>query len=348
MDDRFEELLADLAGFYRSWLVYLGLETGLLAALRDASGGLSTPQLAAAAGCSAGAVDGWARASFAHGLLDVEFVIGSVPDEDLAPSANRFRLDPDLAAILLDETRPEFLGGQFAFTVGASLDYGSMADFLRTGRPSRDRTARFHRSVEKLNTQDTALFHEQALAALPDLAERLSAGTEVLDVGCGGGGWLLTLAAAYSRVRAVGIEFDPEWLQRARARVRAAGLEERITVEERDPSRTVWEGRFGLVYFQDVLHELPDPAAALQAAWRAVAPKGMLLVFDWCMPSSWGEYRTQQGELLWGYQLDELFQGTSLLTRKGFEQVFAQAGTGTPERLELDAGATIFVLRRGE
>ncbi len=306
------------------------------------------PELAVAARCAERPVDGWARASFAYGLLDVDFVGRSAPDDDLAPSANRFRLDPDLAAVLLDETQPEFLGGQFSFTVGASLDYGSMVDFMRTGRPSPGRTARFHRSVEKLNAQDTALFHEQVLPQLPELEQRLSAGAEVLDVGCGDAGWLLALAGAYPQVRAVGVEFDPEWLLRARDRVRTAGLEDRITVEERDPARLDWEGRFGLVYFQDVLHELTDPAAALRSAWRAIAPGGTLLVFDWCMPSSWEGYRTQQGELLWGYQLDELFQGTSLLTRNGFERRFAEAGLADPQRLELEAGATLFLVRRGE
>lgn len=35
LDDRADELLDDLAGFYRSWLIYLGIETGLIAALRS-------------------------------------------------------------------------------------------------------------------------------------------------------------------------------------------------------------------------------------------------------------------------------------------------------------------------
>src|SRR5919205_1030323 len=36
LDDRFDDLLASLAGFHRSWLVALGLEGGLFRALRDA------------------------------------------------------------------------------------------------------------------------------------------------------------------------------------------------------------------------------------------------------------------------------------------------------------------------
>lgn len=346
LDRHFDELLGDLAGFYRSWLIYLGLETGLIAALHDSPSGLTTTELSAAAACAQPGVEGWARAAFAHGLLDVGFVLGDPREDDLGPTADRFRIDADLANVLLDESRPEFLGGQFIFSVGASLDYTGMTDFLRTGRPSPDRTARFHRSVEKLNAQDTTLFFEQVLPALPDLAAQL-VDAEVLDVGCGAAGWLLATADAYPGTRGVGVEFDPEWLARARERVHEAGHEDRIRIVEHDPASMEWRDTFDLAYFQDVVHELPEPEEALRSAWRSVRPGGLLLVFDWCLPTSWDEYRTPQGELLWGYQLDELYQGTSLLTRRGFGRLFAAAGIGTPQRIELDAGATVFALRKG-
>ena len=31
LDDRFDDLIASLGGFHRSWLVYLGIELGLFA-----------------------------------------------------------------------------------------------------------------------------------------------------------------------------------------------------------------------------------------------------------------------------------------------------------------------------
>ena len=36
LDDRFDDLVASLAGFHQAWLVYLGVELGLLARLRAA------------------------------------------------------------------------------------------------------------------------------------------------------------------------------------------------------------------------------------------------------------------------------------------------------------------------
>ena len=332
-DDRFDDLIESLAGFHRSWLIYLGLELGLFAALRDAGErGLTPSELATATATHQPAIDVWAWAADAHRLTVLE--------------DGRLTVESAIATVLLDDDRADFLGGQFAFSVGASLEHGGLVDVIRSGRPHPDRSATFHRSVERLNAQDTTLFLEQGVSSVPGLRQRLEAGIQVLDVACGGGGWLMAMAEAYPVIRGTGIEFDPEWLATARARIGGARLQHRITIEEGDPASVPAGGRYGLVYLQDVLHEMPDPAAALAGGWRVVEQGGWLVVLDWCLPSSWEEYRTRQGELLWGYQLDELYQGTSLLTRAGFERLFQAADLPAPERIELDAGATLFVLRR--
>ncbi len=42
-DDRFDDLIESLGGFHRTWLVYLGLELGLFAAIRAAGQAGITP-----------------------------------------------------------------------------------------------------------------------------------------------------------------------------------------------------------------------------------------------------------------------------------------------------------------
>ena len=37
VDDRFDDLVTSLGGFYRTWSVYVGLELGLFQRLRDAA-----------------------------------------------------------------------------------------------------------------------------------------------------------------------------------------------------------------------------------------------------------------------------------------------------------------------
>ena len=60
LDDRFDDLIASLGGFHRSWLVYLGIELGLFARLREAGpAGLAPAELAAATGTREPAVEAW-------------------------------------------------------------------------------------------------------------------------------------------------------------------------------------------------------------------------------------------------------------------------------------------------
>jgi hypothetical protein len=61
LDDRFDDLVASLGGFYRAWYVVTGLELGLFARLRDAGpAGLSPDELARRTGTEAGLVARWA------------------------------------------------------------------------------------------------------------------------------------------------------------------------------------------------------------------------------------------------------------------------------------------------
>lgn len=335
IDDRFDALAETVGGFYRSWLIYLGLELRLFATLRDAGDeGLTAADLARRVDCAVAPVAGWIRAAHAAELIEL--------------AADRARVDADVASILLDDDRPEYLGGQFVWTVVASLDYEQLADYFRTGTPVARRPPRFHQAIEALTAQDIAVFFQEGLAQMPQLAADLSRGAHVLDLACGGGRWLVAIARRFPAVTAVGTEFEPDSVARARQHVEDAGLPDRVRIDERQPTDLPPDERFDLVYCQDALHELADPPAALAAAWSAVAPGGRLVVLDWCLPEQPETSRTLYGELLWSVNLDELFQGTRLFTYDDFMRLFDQAGLPAPSSIDLPSGATLFYLRQAE
>jgi hypothetical protein len=66
-------------------------------------------------------------------------------------------------------------------------------------------------------------------------------------------------------------------------------------------------------------------------------------VLDWCLPADVDDYRTVHGQLLFGIQLDELFQGTRMYTHDGFVGLYAAAGLAAPTVIDLPSGATIFL-----
>src|SRR4029079_4642630 len=97
-NDRFEELAATVGGFYRSWVIYLGLELGLFPRIPAAGRhGIETDALAAAAGCQREPVADWVRAAHAGDLLGLDGTRVTIPD--------------DVAADILDATHTPYLSG---------------------------------------------------------------------------------------------------------------------------------------------------------------------------------------------------------------------------------------------
>ena len=333
LDDRFDDLVASLTGFYRAWVIQLGIELGLFARLREAgANGLTRVELAAATAAAGEPISAWCDAAYAADLV--------------ADDGRRVTLDPDVATILLDKDRPEYLGGQFTYTVTASLDYDRMAEYLRTGMPVGSRSARYYWAIEQLTRQDIAVFFEEALAALPDLVADLVRGIDVIDLHCGGGRWLAAIARRFPAARLVGVEPETDSVARATQLVQRAGLGSRIRIEAREVDAALDVGSFDLAYFQHTLHEMSDPAAALQAAWRILRPRGRLIVLGWCLPDGLEEYATLHGQLIAGVALDELFHGARLRTVAQHAELFRAAGLPEPEAIPLPSDATLLVVRR--
>lgn len=331
-DERYDDLIAALGGFYRTWIAYLGLELGFFRALRAAGpDGLSVDDLALRTGTHPKAVATWAWAAAAHELIE---------------SGPTLRIDDATATVLLDEQRTEYLGGQFLFSVVSTLDWDGLASFFRTGLPLRDRPDRYRAAIEQVTRQDIAIFFTEGLAALPDLVARLADGGRVLDVHCGGGRWLVAMAQRFPRLTLVGVEAEADSRARAAQLIEDAHLGDRIRIEAVGRRETTRPGRFDLVYYQYALHALPEPAASLRASWDALEPNGSIVVLDWLLPTDHEELHSIHGELTAGVQLDQVFMGAGLRDANAFLAWFVEAGLPAPEVIDLPSGATLFALQR--
>ena len=333
IDDRFDDLVASLGGFYRTWYVYVGLELGLLQRLHDAgAGGLTADELAKRSGTEPSLVADWAWGADAHDLVVIENGRITVPD--------------DVAVVLLHADRSEYLGGQFLHAAIGSLDFAALADVFRTGRPLPGRPDRYRGAIERLTVQDISVFFQEVLASLPELVMDLRQGSRIIDVHCGGGRWLIAMARRFPGILLTGVEFEPDSVTRARAAVASAVLADRITIEQGDLTAIGHPRESTLVYFQYALHQLSDAPSVLRSAWDSVADRGWLVALDWYVPSDPDELRTRHGELIAGMQLDELVQGTRLVSRREALGWFEAAGLPTPELIDLPSGASAIVARR--
>jgi demethylmenaquinone methyltransferase/2-methoxy-6-polyprenyl-1,4-benzoquinol methylase len=119
------------------------------------------------------------------------------------------------------------------------------------------------------------------------LVERIETGPEatVLDVACGTAAVSIELVRRYG-CRVVGVDQSAEMLAAGRARVEAAGLRERIQLEEGRAEHLPFEDEsFDALTFTYLLRYVDDPAATMKELARVVRPGGRIAMLDFFVPA---------------------------------------------------------------
>ncbi|MFG2972378.1 class I SAM-dependent methyltransferase [Streptomyces sp. NPDC048331] len=100
---------------------------------------------------------------------------------------------------------------------------------------------------------------------------------DVLDVGCGTGS--LSLLPAEAGHRVTGVDLAPRMVERAEAKLAAAGLAGRFLVgDAADPP--TGPARYDVLLCRHLLWTLPDPGAALRAWVARLGPGGRLVLVE--------------------------------------------------------------------
>jgi 2-polyprenyl-3-methyl-5-hydroxy-6-metoxy-1,4-benzoquinol methylase len=261
-------LFGHLNGAVTSALVYLGDELGLYRALA-AGGHATSAELAERTGLDERWVREWLYNQGAARLLEAR------PEE-------RFALTPEARVVLAEESHPAFGAGMFSQlpkTLGA---VEQLRESFRTGLglPYDAFGPEGARGVERGFAPWVRSFLVPAvIGRVPRLAERLEAGGQVADVGCGAGVALLVLADAFPKAELHGYELSRFALARAeenRAAAGAANLHFHHVESEPLPD----DERFDLTLSFDCLHDMTDPDAMARSIRRAIRPDGVWLIAD--------------------------------------------------------------------
>ena len=152
------------------------------------------------------------------------------------------------------------------FSKGGGVPYASFPSFQQL------------MAEESLYVMDNSLL-QVILPLVVDLEERLQAGIDVADVGCGSGHALNIMARAFPRSRFTGYDFSQEGIATAQAESRELGLSN-THFEVRDVSHLDIQDHYDFMTAFDSIHDQARPAEVLKAIERALRPGGVFLMLD--------------------------------------------------------------------
>jgi SAM-dependent methyltransferase len=102
----------------------------------------------------------------------------------------------------------------------------------------------------------------------------------VLDLGCGGGEWLLRALITNPRLHAEGVDISEDALAQAREAADNRGVQERLVLHRQDAADFRSPHSFDLVLSVGAAHAFGGLLPALAAARKHLAPAGRVLIGD--------------------------------------------------------------------
>ncbi|MDH3468340.1 MAG: class I SAM-dependent methyltransferase [Gammaproteobacteria bacterium] len=260
----------DMAGAMSAGLVYVGIRTGLFAAMAQ-RGPMSVAQVVDASQLEPRYVEEWL-----NGMAAAHYLIYD-------PAALTFEFPDEHAYLLASEGTDHFAGGMFhmapallavapkvaeAFVAGGGIHFEEFGDDGIYALDLINRGNYQHRLVDYW------------LKALPEVTAALEAGAAGLDIGCGVGYATLALATAYPNSQFVGIDLDQASIDQASINAAEQGLTDRVRFIA-EPLENLPAGEtFDLITACDCVHDFADPQTLLSDLRKRLNPDGTMFVVE--------------------------------------------------------------------
>ncbi len=229
----------------------------------------TSEQIASAAGLHERYVREWLAAMVTGRIIEYDAVQGTyrLPAEHAAwltrdAGINNLAFQAQYIAMLAS-VQAEIVE---CFSKGGGVSYASFPDFQRL------------MAEESKQVVDSSLL-QVTLPLIPGLTERLQAGIDVADIGCGSGHALNLMAQAFPRSRFAGYDFSQEGIAAAQEEAGRLGLTN-THFEVRDVSRLDAPGHYDFITAFDAIHDQARPTEVLKAIAKALRPGGVFLMVD--------------------------------------------------------------------
>ncbi|MCB0005638.1 MAG: class I SAM-dependent methyltransferase [Anaerolineales bacterium] len=325
----------------------IGHQTGLFDALSTLPPATSS-EIAASAGLNERYVREWLGAMVTGGVVSYDAAAGQydLPAEHAmwlttAAGKNNFSLM-----------------AQFVPMLGA-VEERVLHSFRHGGGAQYEEYPHFHQIMAEVSGATYAdALTGTTLGLVPGITERLAAGIQVADIGCGSGRAINLMAEAFPNSQFIGYDFSGEAIAAGRAEAARLGLAN-ARFEVKDAATLSDQNRFDFVTAFDAIHDQAQPARVLAGIADALKEDGIFLMVDiaahsdvhgnldhlagplmytiscmHCMSVSLGQDGAGLGAM-WGEQT-----ATRMLAEAGFGQVEVK-------RIEEDLFNSYYVARLG-
>jgi SAM-dependent methyltransferase len=249
-------------------LISIGHQTGLFDAMADLPPSTSA-QIAQAAGLNERYVREWLGG----------VVVGRIVDYDAA--ADTYFLPRHRAVALTRAAGPDNLAVVAQFIpLLAEVEQKIIGCFRAGGGLSYSEYPRFHALMaETSGEQFDAALIDVILPMAKGLPERLRAGANVADFGCGSGHAVNVMAQAFPASRFTGIDFSEEGLAAGVAEAARLGLTNAL-FEAHDVAELDIAEAYDVITAFDAIHDQAQPTAVLRNIYWALRPGGVFLMVD--------------------------------------------------------------------
>ncbi|HXR00770.1 MAG TPA: class I SAM-dependent methyltransferase [Pseudomonas sp.] len=317
------KLVSDMGAAAMLANVILGDELGLYKAMAD-SRPVTAQALASSTGCNARLIREWLSAHVASGYMEHHQGLFVLPEEQ--------------ALALAIEDSPVYVAGGMMVVASMFHDKDKLVAAMRGdgGLAWGDHhpcmfsgTERFFRPGYK------SYLVAQWLPALHGVVDKLVAGANVADVGCGHGAATIVMAQAFPASRFAGFDYHAPSIATAMDRAREAGVSERVQFAQGTAKN--YPGKdYDLICYFDCLHDMGDPVGAAQHAWQSLRSDGTVLLVEPYADDSLDQNITPVGRLF--YAASTFICTPNSLSQEVGLGLGAQAGEARLRQVFVEAG----------
>jgi SAM-dependent methyltransferase len=260
-------MVGHMTGGAMCYGVWLGDELGFYRGLAD-GGSQTADDLARATGCNARLVREWLDGQVAGGLVEWD------------AASDQYSITPEAAMALADDDSPAFVARAMSVFGSLYIDMPRIAEAFRGdgGMSWGDHHPCLFSGTEWFFRTGYRAELPGWITALDGVAEKLSAGGAIADVGCGHGASAVVLAQAFPSATITGFDFHEASIEIARQRAEEAGVASQTLFEVAEARN--YPGTFDLICFFDCLHDMGDPVGVAAYARQHLNEDGTVLLVE--------------------------------------------------------------------